>query len=105
MFPNAMKKRSKLWVASWLGLGSIFGHSKVNIDTSFPLFIEAGWHLSAKLTTDIPIYLFGETLSMALEISPRFGLDTPIHSIHCTGCLIAVVASCRHCCLVMPSFL
>jgi hypothetical protein len=43
MFPNVMKKRSKLWVASWLGLGSIFGHSKVNIDTSFPLTISRRW--------------------------------------------------------------
>lgn len=52
MFSNVMKKRSKLWTASWLGLGTIFGHRRVNIDTSFPLSIDAGWHLNAKLTTD-----------------------------------------------------
>jgi hypothetical protein len=94
MFPNVMKKRSKLWVASWLGLDPTFGHSKVNIDTSFPLSVDAGRYLSVKLTTDISIFLFGETLSMALQISPRLGLDTPIRSIHYPGCLIVVVAFC-----------
>jgi hypothetical protein len=43
MFSNVMKKISKLWIASWLGLGSIFGHSKVNIDTSFPFTISQRW--------------------------------------------------------------
>jgi hypothetical protein len=54
--------------------------------------------LGAKLTTDIPIYLFEETLSMALEIplrSLRFGYPNSLNPLHrlsdCCGSFLSTL--------------